>query len=70
MSQAVLEFTDDLALPQDAVPINRRAWFRDLDGIRAVFVDQTPFYCYSLDDQILHRFCAIQLVEAGVGKPH
>ena len=68
MSQTVLEFVNDLALPQGAVPINRRAWFRDLDGIRAVFVDQTPFYCYPLDDQILHRFCAIQLVEAGVAK--
>ena len=68
MSQPVLEFVNDLALPQGAVPINRRAWFRDLDGIRAVFVDQTPFYCYPLDDQILHRFCAIQLVEAGVAK--
>lgn len=68
MSQTELEFVKDLALPPDAVLINRRAWFRDLDGIRAVFVDQTPFYCYSLDDQILHRFCAIQLVEAGVAK--
>ena len=68
MSQTELKFVDDLALPQDAVPINRRAWFRDLDGIRAVFVDQTPFYCYPLNDLILHRFCAIQLVEAGVGK--
>jgi hypothetical protein len=68
MSQTEFDFVKDLALPQDAVSINRRVWFRDLDGIRAVFVDQTPFYCYSLDDQILHRFCAIQLVEAGVAK--
>jgi hypothetical protein len=68
MSQTELEFVNDLALPQNSVSINRRAWFHDLDGIRAVFVDQTPFYCYSLDDQVLHRFCAIQLVEAGVAK--
>ncbi len=68
MSQTELEFVKDVALPQDAVSINRRAWFRDLDGIRAVFVDQTPFYCYPLDDPILHRFCAIQLVEAGLAK--
>ena len=47
MSQTVLEFVNDLALPQGAVPINRRAWFRDLDGIRAVFVDQMPFYMLS-----------------------
>ena len=68
MSQTELGFANDLSLPQGAVSINRRAWFRDLDGLRAVFVDQTPFYCYPLDDQILHRFCAIQLVEAGVTK--
>ena len=68
MSQTELEFGDDVGLPKDAVSINRRAWFRDLDGLRAVFVDQTPFYCYPLDDLILHRFCAIQLVEAGVAK--
>ena len=59
-----------LGLPQDAVDINRRAWFRDLDGNRAVFVDQTPFYCYPLDDPTLHRFCAVQLVEAGIAKVH
>ncbi len=68
MSQTELEFVNDLALPQNSVSINRRAWFHDLDGIRAVFVDQTLFYCYPLDDQIVHRFCAIQLVEAGVAK--
>ena len=26
------------------------------------------FYCYALDDVTLHRFCAVQLVEAGVAK--
>ncbi|MDA1053249.1 MAG: hypothetical protein O3C40_22585 [Planctomycetota bacterium] len=50
MSQTELGFVNDLSLPQGAVAINRRAWFRDLDGLRAVFVDQTPFYCYPLDD--------------------
>jgi len=68
MSQTELEFVNDLALPQNSVSINRRAWFHDLDGIRAVFVDQTPCDCYPACDQILHRFCAIQLVEAGVAK--
>jgi hypothetical protein len=55
-------------LPQDAVEVNGRVWFRDLDGNRAVFVDQTPFYCYPLDDVTLHRFCAVQLAEAGLAK--
>ena len=68
MSQTELEFGDGVGLPKDAVSISRRAWFRDLDGLRAVFIDQTPFYCYPLDDLVLHRFCAIQLVEAGVAK--
>jgi len=68
MSQTQFDFAPDLGLPQDAVVVNRRVWFRDLDGNRAAFVDQTPFYCYPLEDQILHRLCAIQLVEAGVAK--
>jgi len=68
MSQTELEFERDLGLPKHAVAINRRVWFHDLDGLRAVFVDQTPFYCYPLDDLVLHRLCAIQLVEAGVAK--
>jgi hypothetical protein len=33
MSQTELDFVNDLALPSDAVSINRRAWFRDLDGV-------------------------------------
>ena len=41
MSQTELEFVNGFALPQDSVLINRRAWFRDVDGMRAVFVDQT-----------------------------
>ncbi|MGB4859739.1 MAG: putative transposase [Dokdonella sp.] len=63
-----LEFGDGLGLPKDAVSINRRAWLRDLDGLRAIFIDQSPFFCYPLDDPVLHRLCAIQLVEAGIAK--
>ena len=55
-------------MPQGTVAVNRRAWFQDLDGNRAVFVDQTAFYCYPLADPTLHRFCAVQLVEAGIAK--
>ncbi len=66
MSQTQLDLGAGLGLPQGAVAVNRRVWFRHLDGNCAVFVDQTPFYCYPLEDQVLHRFCAIQLVEAGV----
>ena len=68
MSQTQLDFAQDLGLPQSAVAVNRRVWFQDLYGNRAVFVDQTPFYCYPLADQTPHRFCAIQLVEAGIAK--
>jgi len=63
-----MELGMDLGLPHDAVDVNGRVWFRDLDGNRAVFVDQDPFYCYRMDDPVLHRFCAIQLVEAGLVK--
>ena len=68
MSETQLDFAEDLGLPQGSVAVNRRVWFQDLNGNRAVFIDQTPFYCYPLADQTLHRFCAIQLVEAGVAK--
>jgi hypothetical protein len=68
MSQTQLDFAEGLGLPQGAVAVNQRVWFQDLSGNRAVFVDQTPFYCYPLTDETLHRFCAIQLVEAGVAK--
>jgi hypothetical protein len=37
-------------MPQGTVAVNRRAWFQDLDGTRAVFVDQTAFYCDPLAD--------------------
>ena len=68
MSQTQLDFAEQLGLPEGAVGVNQRVWFQDLNGIRAIFVDQTPFYCYPLTDETLHRFCAIQLVEAGVAK--
>ena len=68
MTSTQMELGLDLGLPQDAVDVNGRVWFRDLDGNRAVFVDSDPFYCYRLDDPVLHRFCAIQLVEAGLVK--
>ena len=68
MSQTELDLVKNSGLPQGAVAVNRRVWFQDLNGNRAVFIDQTPFYCYPLDDQALHRFCAVQLVEAGVAK--
>ena len=68
MTSTQMKLGMDLGLPHDAVGVNGRVWFRDLDGNRAVFVDQDPFYCYPLDDPVLHRFCAIQLVEAGLVK--
>ena len=68
MASTQLDLGLGLGLPKDAVGVNGRVWFRDLDGNRAVFVDLDPFYCYPLDDVVLHRFCAIQLVEAGLVK--
>jgi transposase len=60
------DFARELGLPEDACAINHRVWFQDCDGLRAVFIEQTPFYCYSLEDEVEHRFCAAQLVEAGL----
>jgi hypothetical protein len=68
MGAKQVEFVLDLGLPRDAVDVNGRVWFRDLDGNRAVFVDQTPFYSYPMNDVTQHRFCAVQLVEAGLAK--
>ena len=50
--------------PHDGVEVNRRVWFRDLHGLRAVFVDTTPFYLFERNDEVDYRFCAVQLVEA------
>lgn len=60
------DFLKSCELPDGAVEINRRVWFQDRYGMRAVFVEQTPFYTYSLQDSVEHRFCAAQLVEAGL----
>jgi len=68
MAAMQLDLGLDSGLPRDAVSVNGRVWFRDLDGNRAVFVNQDAFYCYPVDDVVLHRFCAIQLVEAGLVK--
>jgi hypothetical protein len=68
MASTQMELGLNLGLPQDAVDVNGRVWFRDLDGNRAVFVEQTPFYAYPLNDVTQHRFCAVQLVEAGLAK--
>jgi transposase len=50
--------------PIDGVEVNRRVWYRDLDGMRAVFVDRTPFYVLERNDEVQYRFCAVQLVDA------
>jgi hypothetical protein len=68
MSQVKMDSAGGLGLPQGAVAVNHRVWFQDLDGNRAVFVDQTPFYCYALDDVTLSRFSVIQLVETASQK--
>jgi hypothetical protein len=52
------------ALPEGAVAVNGRVWFQDLYGLRAVFVDQVPFYRYAVEDEVENRFTAVQLVEA------
>jgi hypothetical protein len=67
MSGKQLDFSEELGrpgLPEAAVAINGRVWYQDLHGVRAVFVDQTPFYTYPLEDETQHRFCALQLVES------
>jgi hypothetical protein len=51
-------------MPRDATVVNSRVWFQDLHGVRAVFVEQTPFYSYPIYDQTQRYFCALQLVEA------
>lgn len=68
MSQTQLKFVTGSGLPPGAVAVNRRVWFQDRHGNRAVFVDQTPFYCYPLAESAQHRFCAVQLVEAGLAR--
>lgn len=58
------DFARELGLPSGATVVNSRVWFQDRLDLRAVFVEQTPFYTYSTLDTVEHRFCAAQLVEA------
>ena len=51
-------------LPNGAVAVNGRVWFQDLYGLRAVFVDQHPFYRFAVHDEVEKRFTAVQLVES------
>jgi hypothetical protein len=51
-------------LPEGAVAVNGRVWFQDLYGLRAVFVDQAPFYRFAVQSEVEKRFTAVQLVEA------
>lgn len=64
--QVQLDFVQTLGLPDGAVAVNGRVWFQDRQGLRAVFIEQTPFYTYSIQDAVEHRFCAAQLVESGL----
>ncbi len=67
MSGKQLDLSEELGrlgLPQAAVVVNGQVWYQDLHGVRSVFVDQTPFYTYPLEDETQHRFCAVQLVES------
>ena len=50
-------------LPEGAVAVNGRVWFQDLHGLRAVFVNQSPFYRFPVQDEVENRFTAAQLVE-------
>jgi len=52
--------------PDDGVDVNRRVWYRDLHERRAIFVDTTPFYVIERNDEVQFRFCAVQLVDAGL----
>ncbi len=43
MSQKQIALFENQGLPQGAVAVNRRACFQDVNGNRAVFVDQTAY---------------------------
>ena len=58
----------DWALGDECVIVNDRVWYRDEDGVRAVFVGDQPFYTYDLADKVQHRFCACQLVESKLAR--
>lgn len=65
-SQARLSLGGEVGEAQRTGDVNARVWFHEQLGVRAVFVGQTPFYTYSLVADLEHRFCAAQLVEAGL----
>ena len=56
------------ALGEGCVAVNGKVWFRDVDGVRSVFIGGTPFHTYDLSDSVQHRYCAAQLVESNVAK--
>ena len=58
----------DWALGEECVIVNDHVWYRDEDGVRAVFTGDKPFYTYDLADKVQHRFCACQLVESKLAK--
>ena len=71
MSGKQLDLSEELGrlgLPRTAVVINAQVWYQNVLGVRSVFVDQTPFYTYPLEDETQHRFCAVQLVEAELAR--
>jgi hypothetical protein len=71
MSGKQLDLSEELGrlgLPETAVVVNAQVWYQDVLGVRAVFVDQMPFYTYPLEDETQHRFCAVQLVEAELAR--
>jgi len=58
-----MDFCWPQGLPEGAQAVNGRVWFQDLHGLRSVFVDQSPFYHFALQNQVENRFAAVQLVE-------
>ncbi|MGV0976860.1 MAG: putative transposase [Azonexus sp.] len=58
------DFDWQQGLPAGAVAVNGRVWFQDLHGLRAVFVNQAPFYRFAVQNEVEKRFTAAQLVEA------
>ena len=58
------DFDWQQGLAEGAVAVNGRVWFQDLHGLRAVFVNQAPFYRFAMQNEVENRFAAAQLVEA------
>jgi len=63
-AHAQKDFCWPQGLPEGAQAVNGRVWFQDLHGLRSLFVDQSPFYHFAVQDQVENRFAAVQLVEA------